>query len=268
MKATTAAAITILLLVAATSTVVAAAAATDVEVLTQSNFSISTKKGVWLVKFYTPWCGHCKAIEEKWIDLARVVDGKFHVAQVNCVKESKLCDKYNVDSYPTIKMFEPGLSHPITVGGLDVYSWVKFVSANARTVNLRGQFSGLRPTVYSKKEDLEMHGPNVQTEDEGARSNSDVVQLTGKDFLATLKKGPLLVKFYSHRCGFCRKLAPTWEDLATEAKKSGKPWTVAKVNVINEENIRAKFIGFCQIFAVEFFPFQLCQTLCLSRFVI
>lgn len=210
--------------------------------LTNGNFSSKVKKGVWLIKFYSPWCGHCKAIEGEWKNLARVVDGKFHVAEVNCVKESKLCDKYGVSSYPNIKMFEPGLAHPKGVGAQrDVYSWVKFVSSNARTINLRGQFTDLRPTVYSRKEDLVMHRGNTPIEDEGARENSDVIQLSGKNFLDTLKQGPLLVKFYSHRCGFCRKLSPTWEDLATEAKKSGKPWKVVKVNALNEEKIARKY---------------------------
>lgn len=214
----------------------------EVEVLTKGNFSEKVKKGVWLIKFYSPWCGHCKAIEGKWKDLARVVDGKFHVAEVNCVKDYKLCDEYNVNAYPTIKMIEPGLAHPMDVGAKrDVYSWVKFVSANARTINLRNQFTDLRPTVYSSKEDLDMHRKDKVVEDESPRENSDVIQLTGKDFLDTLSKGPLLVKFYSHRCGFCKKLAPTWEDLATKAKVDNKSWKVAKVNVLNEEKIGRKY---------------------------
>ena len=234
----TAATLFLLLLCVTTMTAMADA---EVELLVKSNFT-KVKKGVWLIKFYSPWCGHCKAIEGSWKELAKVVDNKFHVAEVNCVKEYKLCDEYNVHSYPNIKMFEPGLSHPIEVGAQrDVYSWVKFVSAHARTINLRNQFTDLRPVMYIKKEDLDMHRRNTVTEDEGSREGTDVIQLTGKTFLDSLKEGPVIVKFYSHRCGFCRKLAPTWEDLATKAKEAGKPWRVAKVNALNEEKIAMKY---------------------------
>lgn len=234
-----AAAATLFLLLCATS--MTAVAGAEVEVLVKSNFT-KVKKGVWLIKFYSPWCGHCKAIEGPWKELANVVDNKFHVAEVNCVKEYKLCDEYNVHAYPTIKMFEPGLSHPIEVGAQrDVYSWVKFVSATARTINLRNQFTDLRPVTYVQKEDLDMHRRSGSIEDEGARYDSDVIQLTGRTFLDSLKEGPVIVKFYSHRCGFCRKLAPTWEDLATKAKKEGKPWRVAKVNALNEEKVARKY---------------------------
>lgn len=34
----------------------------SVVVLTENDFDQQTKENVWLVKFYAPWCTHCKKI--------------------------------------------------------------------------------------------------------------------------------------------------------------------------------------------------------------
>jgi len=64
-------------------------------------------------------------------------------------------------------------------------------------------------------------------------ASSDVVTLTTETFEQT-KTGDWLIEFYAPWCGHCKKLAPTWEELATKSK--GK-FNVAKVDCTVEKDV-------------------------------
>jgi protein disulfide-isomerase-like protein len=66
--------------------------------------------GKWFVKFYAPWCGHCKALAPKWSELAEVVTDtasdlqNFVIAKVDCTENQDVCTRFQVRSYPTLKL--------------------------------------------------------------------------------------------------------------------------------------------------------------------
>eukprot|EP01126_Amoeba_proteus_P030769 TRINITY_DN3033_c0_g1_i12.p1 TRINITY_DN3033_c0_g1~~TRINITY_DN3033_c0_g1_i12.p1 ORF type:complete len:223 (+),score=40.46 TRINITY_DN3033_c0_g1_i12:43-669(+) len=67
-------------------------------------------------------------------------------------------------------------------------------------------------------------------------SSSDVVELTDANFWEKTKDGTWAIEIYATWCGHCQKLAPTWEEVATELK--GRV-NVAKIESSNEALIRS-----------------------------
>ncbi|KAJ3236720.1 hypothetical protein HDU77_011745 [Chytriomyces hyalinus] len=71
--------------------------------LTTTSFPGATAHGHAFVKFYAPWCGHCKTLAPVWDELAASMKGKATIAEVDCTQEPAICSKYDVRGYPTLK---------------------------------------------------------------------------------------------------------------------------------------------------------------------
>jgi protein disulfide-isomerase-like protein len=91
------------------ATFVAAAQGTT---LTGATFKESIEGKNAFVKFYAPWCGHCKRLAPAWDQLGGEFAGNSAVVigDVDCTDaESKaLCAEYGVRGYPTLKYFIGG----------------------------------------------------------------------------------------------------------------------------------------------------------------
>uniref|UniRef100_A0A4D5RXJ5 Protein disulfide-isomerase tmx3-like isoform x1 n=1 Tax=Ixodes scapularis TaxID=6945 RepID=A0A4D5RXJ5_IXOSC len=60
-------------------------------------------EGVWLVKFYAPWCGHCKMLEPIWSQVAQnLVDTDIRVARVDCTRFTSVATEFSVRGFPTV----------------------------------------------------------------------------------------------------------------------------------------------------------------------
>ena len=78
--------------------------------LTQESFQklVTNTQDPWFVKFYAPWCHHCQALAPSWLQMAKELQGKLNVGDVNCEAESRLCKDVRVKAYPTIHFFRGG----------------------------------------------------------------------------------------------------------------------------------------------------------------
>ena len=70
--------------------------------LDERNFSNEIKHGGVFVKFFAPWCGHCKKLAPAWTQLAEQMKNQLTVAEVNCEDHNALCRAEDVQGYPML----------------------------------------------------------------------------------------------------------------------------------------------------------------------
>lgn len=86
----------------------------EVRVLTNANFEDETQAstgattGDWFVKFYAPWCGHCKALAPTWDDLAWEIRKTVTVAKVDVTENRALGQRFGITGFPTLLFFRQG----------------------------------------------------------------------------------------------------------------------------------------------------------------
>ncbi|KAF8516674.1 thioredoxin-like protein [Gautieria morchelliformis] len=79
-----------------------------VQPLDKNTFQKTIDEGPVFVKFYAPWCGHCKKLAPTWIQFAGRMKGLVTVAEVNCDDHGSLCSSQGVAGYPTIFFYQHG----------------------------------------------------------------------------------------------------------------------------------------------------------------
>lgn len=79
--------------------------------LTMDNFLDVTDGKTIFIKFYAPWCGHCRAMADDWTRLEE--DWKSHpiafVGDVDCTSDEgrPLCEDFEIATFPTLIYGDP-----------------------------------------------------------------------------------------------------------------------------------------------------------------
>jgi protein disulfide-isomerase A6 len=102
-----------------------------VKSLTTGDFN-QAKKGIWLVEFFAPWCGHCKNLAPEYEKAAKALKGIANIAAVDTTVEKV---DVQVQGYPTLKFYVDGTATdydgPRTADGI-----VDFILRKYRNVYL------------------------------------------------------------------------------------------------------------------------------------
>jgi protein disulfide-isomerase-like protein len=114
----------------------AATASADVLSLTPDNWDAMTDGKTVFVKFFAPWCGHCKKMAPDWETLATEWEGHEVglIADVDCTAEGKpLCDAQGVKGFPTLKYGDPNALEDYS-GGRSLSDFQAFAKENLKPV--------------------------------------------------------------------------------------------------------------------------------------
>jgi len=186
-------------------------------VLSDRSFNLHVSKKDTLVKFYAPWCGHCTKLAPIWDDLAAEFenDDKVTVAKLDCTASQAICQEHGVKGYPTLAYFRNGKK-------VEDYR-------GARTLN------ELKDFVKSMKEEKGKDTAETADKVPEAPPASEAKLLDKDTFESAIASGVSIVKFFAPWCGHCKRLAPTWDELAAKFS-SVDDVTVAKVDCTSDDN--------------------------------
>jgi len=162
--------------------------------LTEDNFEKHIAGGKHFVKFYAPWCGHCQKLAPVWEQLAQSLEFEpdISISKLDCTQFRSVCNQFDIKGYPTLLWMEDGKK-------VDKY---------------QGQRTHEDLKSYVNKM-LGSASANVEERKQPETVSSSVVMiLSGDNFNHGVEKGVSLVKFFAPWCGHCKRLAPTWEELA------------------------------------------------------
>jgi protein disulfide isomerase len=114
------------------------AAASQVIVLTDDNFEkIVAEHEILLVEFYAPWCGHCKTLEPKYDEAAKILAedketaGKIFIAKLDATEAKKAAGKFGVSGFPTLKLLRNGEAQEDYKGDREAQAIVDYMKKKA-----------------------------------------------------------------------------------------------------------------------------------------
>jgi len=208
----------------------------DTTVLTADDFAKVTGKGLTFVKFYAPWCGHCKNLAPTWDKLAAKYKGQgVTVAKVDCTVHQGPCTANGVQGYPTLKLFKDGKAIDYS-GARSIEAFEAFLAKNGAADAGGAAEKPAADAAEAKKSD----GAAPEVKNGVYIINDNSIGNAINDV-----EHSYFVKFFAPWCGHCKAMASTWEEYA-------KSNTDGKLRVAEVDCTVSK--AACEKFGVRGYP--------------
>jgi len=200
-------------------------------ILSAASFPSAVAKGDTFIKFYAPWCGHCQKLAPAWDKLAKSFekDEQVKIAKVDCTQHQSICQEHEVRGYPTLAYFRNGQKVETYKGARTLAELTDFVNTEKGEASKDAADDGKVPEP---------------------KPASPVVRLDKENFETLTKTGVAFVKFFAPWCGHCKRLAPTWEELAKKYEDNTGV-VIAHVDCTAADNINRPL---CDSHGVNGFP--------------
>jgi protein disulfide-isomerase A6 len=193
-------------------------------------------KGLWLVEFFAPWCGHCKNLAPEWEKAAKALEGIINIGAVDMTTDQEAGAAYGIQGFPTIKFFGENKQSPQDYNeGRTASDIIAFALNQAKTV-ANARIGAKSSSSSSGSGSSSGHGSGSGD----SADDKDVIVLEESTFDEKVlgSNDSWFIEFYAPWCGHCKNLAPHWARLATELKGEIK---VAKVDATQNSGLAGRF---------------------------
>jgi len=220
---------------------------TPVILLDGTNFEkeVVQSKDIWLVLFYAPWCGHCKAFSPEYEKAAKALKGIFKIGAIDADKERSIGGKYNIQGFPTVKFFGIHKDKPVDYDkARTADAVINFMFEKARAIaNARLNMKKTDQSSSNTNTNSNQHQQQQQQQQRKAPeagNEKDVIVLTDDNFddMIFNDESMWLVAFYAPWCGHCQKLLPEWVSAATQLRGTVK---LAKIDATENQKMAQRY---------------------------
>mmetsp|Transcript_9932 Transcript_9932/g.12586 ORF Transcript_9932/g.12586 Transcript_9932/m.12586 type:complete len:218 (+) Transcript_9932:43-696(+) len=145
--------------------------------LTSENYDTLTAGKAVFIKFFAPWCGHCKSMAPDYEKVASTSSSPdIIIAEVDCTNDinNSLCSSHGIQSFPTLKYGNPSSLSDYD-GGRDYASMKDFVQT------IKVPCSLLNLEKCSKEEKMSIEEIKKMSDEEIAKEIQAVESILAKE---------------------------------------------------------------------------------------